>query len=119
MIKKFRAGGVIYNVTPKILIELLSKEFINIKSKPRIFGYDIEYIDEKIEFFVNTIDEKEYFVHIDFNGKLSDINHLMTKISDSLFEANVIYDMYFYEQDLIGNQISEDFNFIHPKLGKL
>lgn len=114
MIKKFRAGGIIYNIGHKILIEILSEKFGEIKSKPRVFGYDIECKDEKMLFFIQTTDEKEYFLHIDFTGEFSEINSFMIEISNMFFEKNILYDIGFYEQDLIGNQISEDFNFIHP-----
>jgi hypothetical protein len=115
--KKYKAGGNIFDKSPQILNELLTKIYPEIKSKPRVFGHDFEYIDEKVEFFINTIDEIQYYLHIDFNGELEEMNDLMLTLQKILLEDDILFDIGFYEKDINGNQISIDTNFTHPNFG--
>ncbi|MFK7048828.1 hypothetical protein FLACOL_01504 [Flavobacterium columnare] len=115
--KKYKASGVIFDTSPKILNEILIRIYPKIKSKARIFGYDFEYIDEIVEFFINTTDEKEYYLHIDFNGEYKEMNDLMLKLEKMLLENAILFDIGFYEKDINGNQISNDINFTHPNFG--
>ncbi len=108
MKKIFRVGGTVTNILPEKLVASLSDQFSQLKGRPRIFGYDIELVEDQFELYINTLDEIEYQIQINFIGIESDLKLLLEKVKISLLNLDLQFDLVYYEEDEDGNQLSED-----------
>ena len=105
---KFKAGGLAYNINSGNLVETLKKEFSSISVKYRLYGLDIEYLTENFELYINSFDEKEYFISILFAGEELELIKWLKKIVQVLESQTNDFDMGYYTIDSDGNQKSDD-----------
>lgn len=111
MIKQFRIGGSIFNIDSQEIYNSLSVNFAEMKIKHRIFGCDIEYIDNNMEFHINTIDGNEYLIQITMNCEEIYLSEILNKITELLLDTSAIFEIGYYEQDINRNQISKDVSY--------
>ena len=103
----YRCLGSLENVISSELHEKIKILFPNIKGRPRLFGYDIELESEELEFYINTIDEKEYKIDISTKNE-ENLLAILNSLKQKLIELEGEFDLVYFKEDDDGNQISKD-----------
>lgn len=118
MINKIK--GILYYTNHSVILEIFGSIFKNITVKPRIFGYDIKYVDSNIELYITTTDnaEKEYYVDICFTGNKSDFEIIKRIIKKEIIEHSILFDLSFILEDDKGNELEDEERFVHPDFSK-
>jgi len=100
---RYRIGGNISNVTPGDLVNCLKLIFTNVKHRPRVFGYDIEFSNEQLELFISTFDEEEYNIDITAEMNESELLLLMNKLKIEFLKLNSPFNIGYYLEGDDGN----------------
>ncbi|MFV0539453.1 MAG: hypothetical protein ACK5M3_19110 [Dysgonomonas sp.] len=93
-----------------MLYDRLKSIFPSLSFRPRVFGYDYEYGKNNLELFINTTDNVEYFIHINYVGSEKNLIQILKQLEITLDNLLLDFDLGYYEIDEDGNQISKDIN---------
>lgn len=107
----YRIVGSILNVIPEKLISVLEVKYPDLKSHPRVFGFDIELNNKYFELFINSFDDSEYHIDISFNEKENILINFLNELKQTLLKLDVPFELTYFEEDLDGNQLSDDQHF--------
>jgi uncharacterized pyridoxamine 5'-phosphate oxidase family protein len=115
---KYKVKGIIYYTNYTVILRILQTVFIGISVKPRIFGFDIKYLDDIVELYITTTenDEKEYYVDITISSEIKFLEVKKT-LKYSLLSEDILFDLGFIVEDANWQEIEEE-QFIHPDFVK-
>lgn len=106
----YRCLGGLRNVISKELHKEIETIVPEIKGRPRLLGYDIEYEGVDCEFYINTYDEEYYQIDISMN-KQGDFLSLLKDLRNILIKLECTFDLVYFQEDDEGGQISKDIIF--------
>lgn len=116
----YRCLGGIKNVNSEELHHEMINIIPDIKGRPRLFGYDIEFDDGNFSFYINTYDEKEYQIDICVPDEAF-LFHLLHSLKEALIKLQAVFNLVYFIENEDGEQISDDFyidTFNYPKKHK-
>ncbi|WP_108867400.1 hypothetical protein [Aquimarina aquimarini] len=113
---EYRVGGTVLNVEPQKIVEKLLVSYSDLKYRPRIFGYDIKLEREEFELYLNTLDEKEYFLEVTFYKSEKELLLLLENLKHSFLSLGLKFDIWYCLEDEKGDEISPEIIYFnnHP-----
>ncbi len=112
---KYRCLGCIKNVTSNDLHNEITNILPNVKGRPRLFGYDIEFESDDFSLYINTYDEKEYQLDISMENK-DNLFYLLDLLKKALLKLNTIFDLVYFIENENDEQISDDCIYFNNRL---
>lgn len=110
---EYRVGGTVLNIEPQRIVEKLLVYLPDLQHKPRIFGYDIQLERDDFELYINTLDEKEYFLEITFYKSEKELLVLLENLKKSFLSLDLKFDIWYCQEDEEGNQITSEISFFN------
>ncbi|NME72853.1 hypothetical protein [Flammeovirga aprica] len=112
MKKYFSLGGSLYRVDHSILKIATDQIFgeEKVKLKVRVYGYDLSYENEILEFYLSTTDNKEdiYLLDCLYSGEESTFKSFFARLVECFDSYEFMYLLDYTQVNEYGDEISEE-----------
>ncbi len=88
-----------------------------VNARPRLFGYDFKFDAPQLNLFINTTDNDgaTWSINGEFSGTPDELDALVTKMTETLIQADVLYALDYSELGDDGEPVADEVSLFHPE----